>query len=180
MTYEQMIKHKVEFEALSQKEVETICALNEKLMSFEQSLVLSAVNVDKHLQQRVQNKDDMLIDYELVCEISFPTAPEPKQQPMSPSRFTPCHTGSDWTEPMKGISIQGSRLNSGEDYNPYLPHANALNQQKHCWLFHVLYAEFHMSWKEICRIQAAWSDLEVTHHYYTDLATQGNSLGCKN
>jgi len=169
MNYDEMIKRRRDFQALSICQTEKICALNKKLKRFEENVARSATEVDKDLRAQVEDPNDLLIDYNIICELSFPMQPQPKQ--ISSFRSWPCIsvTGSDWTEKLKGISTTGSKLNDGINYNSFLRHGGQIGEMQHCWLFHILYAEFCMTWEDICCISAIWSDLEVVHHYCAEL-----------
>jgi len=169
MNYEKMIKHRNAIQSLSVKNIETICVLNEQLQRFEKVIVESAEPIDKALKIRIENSDDLLVDYNLVCEISFPLMPVTEAVSAIKNVQSLDITGSDWTENLKGISALGSNLGSGKDYNTFLGCDDDISKQHHCWLFHILYTEFRMSWKDICRVSAIWSDLEITHHYCVEL-----------
>jgi len=169
MSYDEMRKRRHGFQALSMSQIEKICALNEKLKRFEGNIARSAIEVDKKLRAQIEDPNDLLIDYNIVCEISFPVEAQPKETP--PLRGWSCisRCGSDWTEKLKGISVIGSRLDDGVNYNSFFGIDCQIGVLAHCWLFHILYAELRMNWDEICLISAVWSDLEITHHYCTEL-----------
>ena len=134
----------------------------------ETSISSNAIEVDKALSARVADKGDLLIDYNLVCEISFYTPPRPADRTPLQYSFL-LSTDSDWTEPLKGIGDIGSKLSDSRNHNRFERSENALSGEHHCWLFYVLYHELSMEWSEIVRIKAIWSDLEVTHHYCVEI-----------
>lgn len=171
MNYNEMVRIQKSFETLTVKNINQLIKLNDKLHLIEKSIVKSAIEIDKLLRLRVKDDEDLLVDYSIVCEISFPVAPVARALP--DRRIFPriCETGSDWTEYLKGISELGSVLDSGENYNPFLTYDGELSKMKHCWLFYILYAKFHMTWREMCCVLAAWSDLEVTHHYCSEVVS---------
>jgi len=171
MNYDEMIKRRHDFDALSISQTSKICALNEKLKKFEGNITQSVIAVDKDLRAQVEDPDDLLVDYNIICEISFPMVPQQPAKDTPQWRSWPytSTTGSDWTETLKGISATGSKLSDGNNYNSFWEADCPIGAIEHCWLFHILYAEFRMRWEDICLISALWSDLEITHHYCSEL-----------
>ncbi|MDQ6978132.1 MAG: hypothetical protein Q9M75_08455 [Ghiorsea sp.] len=169
MNYEEMIRNKAAFESLTRKDIEKMKQLNQKLQSYEKSLVKSAKRADEELSARVQDSNDMLLDYNIVCEIRFPFAADTNKEPLRRRSFFSCSTLSDWTEEMKGVSVKGSNMDNGENYNS-LCHVSDDDPEYHCWLLHILYAKFQLPWDDIFNIEAVWTDLEITHYYCMNLS----------
>lgn len=52
-------------------------------------------------------------------------------------------------------------LADGEDHNVSRAYVSGLERQKHCYLLHQLYDDFHLRWDEILSLEWIWLDFEL-------------------
>ena len=151
------------FHNLTQSNLNTLQKLNHKLKSLEKKLLKEAITLDEVLLKRVEDKEDLLHDYEINLIISFYLKEDDVHYDENEDNIL-----VTLREYLKNISID-------EKKNPWRWSANhnefrgqtdhLMKGENHCWLYHSLYDHTHLSFEDLLRIGTIWSDIEVCYQY---------------
>jgi hypothetical protein len=141
---------------LTQERLKKLKKLNKKLFYIEEKIITEAKKIDQNLQNRLENKNDLLNDYELEAIFEF----------YMKGCDTPIATIN---ENLKAISQTQAKYNDRflkrVNHNEFLFKDHPMQNDYHCWLFHSLYDHEHLSWKNITKIKDIDIDLKVYHQY---------------
>ena len=162
MNYRDICDLREDFNNLSVANIETLRTINNKLKILEKQIKKESLSIDQHLMEKVEDDDDLLIDYEIRCEITFWIKNKRGMRSFDNSL-------SDWTENLKGISVNNGKLDDGVNYNQFKNIKHPLSDEHHCWLFYCLYSQTTLSWDYIVKISAAWSNLEITYQHCMEI-----------
>lgn len=140
--------------------------LNNKLIDMQEKLLKEMIQIDDMLVKRVNQKNDILCDYEIEIEISFYLNEDhPLYKKDEDNIITTI------TECIKGISQK-------DDTYPYVLTINhnefcnwnhPMKDEYHCWWYHCLYDHNNLSWEDMKKIGNIWSDIKVQYQYVDNI-----------
>ena len=138
--------------------------LNLRLQKLQEKIIKEALKLDMELSKRVNDKTDILDDYEIELEINFILKEDDKEFKEDDDNFI-----TIINEYLKGISKKSDNhpLNLEDNNNDFRAWENhSMQNEYHCWWFHCLYDHNHLSWEDMLRIGEFWSDLKVKYQYF--------------
>jgi hypothetical protein len=149
---------------LTDKEIEKIDRLNNRLIAIEEEIYLLAkIENDRARKKVVESADPNMYDYELMVNLMFINTKE-KDEYEDPKEIY------SWDEPVYFKSFEEGDpfgINDKQCHNVSSAFIKnrALNTQKHCWLLHRLYDDFFVSWKDILSINNIYFDINLSYQY---------------
>jgi hypothetical protein len=149
---------------LSKTQKVRLLKLNFRLEELQKKIIKEAIKLDIELSKRVNDKTDVLDDYEIELELRFILKEDDKSFKKDDDNFI-----AVINEYLKGISKKSDNYpwNLEDNHNDFRAWENHPMQNKyHCWWFHCLYDHNHLSWEDMLRIGNFWSDLKVTYQYF--------------
>ncbi len=138
--------------------------LNLRLEELQSKIIKEALNLDMELSKRVNDKTDVLDDYEIELELRFILKKDDKEFKEEDDNFV-----TKINEYLKDISKKSDNYpwNLEDNHNYFRAWENhPMQNEYHCWWFHCLYDHNHLSWEDMLRIGDFWSDLKVTYQYF--------------
>lgn len=138
--------------------------LNLRLQKLQEKIIKEALKLDMELSKRVNDKTDILDDYEIELEINFILKEDDKEFKEDDDNFI-----TVIFEYLKGISKKRDNYpwSLEVNHNDFRACKNHSKQNEyHCWWFHCLYDHNHLSWDDMLRIGEFWSDLKVRYQYF--------------
>lgn len=144
----------------SQTESNELEILNDRLKSLQDKLTNEAIQIGKYLKSRVEDKNDLLDDYEMELTIDCILKENDKEY----------KEGEDNT--LVTIEVDVKNLEdeilwweaNHNDFYHWEDHI--MYGEYHCYLFHHLYDHTVLEWSDILRIGSFWSDIKVWYQYY--------------
>ena len=142
---------------LSSFHVQQIAKLNEQLCVIEEKIYTLAKVQNQTALKMLINKENAITDYELGVEISF-FINDNEEAIVSWEEYLKPHFLED---------IPCCNINDQENHNVSSSFImnHELNAQKHCWLMHRLYDDFHIDWSDILLIKNVCFDINVKYQY---------------
>jgi hypothetical protein len=139
----------------------------EKLNQFLETIEEKAYNLAKIENQtalkKLQNKENNIDDYELEIQFMFFTK-DRKDDGVELLTII---------EHVKHHFNKNSEINLNDKENHNVTksiiNSKALNEQKHCWLLHCLYDDYHISWDRILDIDGVYFDINIRLQYDENL-----------
>lgn len=149
---------------LSKTQKIRLLKLNFRLEELQKKIIKEAIKLDIELSKRVNDKTDILNDYEIEIELRFILKKDDENYREEDDNFV-----TVINEYLKGISkkLDTYPCNFEDNHNEYRAWSNHPMQNKyHGWWFHCLYDHNHLSWEDMLRIGEFWSDLKVYYQYF--------------
>jgi hypothetical protein len=153
---------------LTNKQIDQLLHLNRRLTEIEYGMRQRVESMRPQLDADLSNPDSWLEDYEFDSVIYFGMREDDPQWDDDKDNVI-----AEWElESFKTVNGDTDRSQEKSDYsnigdgkNHALPGIvdDRLLIVPHCWLFHVLYDDIPVSWKNMLRIGAVWIDLQVRH-----------------
>jgi len=148
---------------LNKKRLKKLRKLNKRLFYLEYKIINEAIKLDKTLQNRSVNPDDLLDDYEIEVVFDF----------YIKGSDTPIATINEY---LKHISTKKEYFNhtflNRVNHNEFLFKDHPMSDDYHCWLFHSLYDHINLSWKIISKIKNIYVDISVKYQYMENFINQ--------
>lgn len=138
--------------------------LNLRLEELQSKIIKEALKLDMELSKRINDKTDILDDYEIELELRFILKEDDKEFKDDDDNFI-----TIINEYLKGISKKSDNYpwNLEDNHNDFRAWKNhPMQNEYHCWWFHCLYDHNHLSWEDMLRIGEFWSDLKVNYQYF--------------
>lgn len=153
---------------LSQSDICELQTINQKLKVLQDKLLSEAINLDKALHVRVQDKNDVLDDYEIELHLSFILKENHEAFKEDSDNFI-----THVCEYAKGISQSVSQYpwrwsDNHNEFRGWVEHP--MKDEYHCWWFHCLYDHNHLEFSDILKIGSIWSDIKVYYQYIDALS----------
>ncbi len=132
---------------------------NDMLVDIEKQILQKAIELDKHLKTQEIAKQDAIVGYDLMVEISF---------------FWDNDAGDPvcvLREHLKGcLDGRLGLLADVENHNEYYCKENhPMQGDYHCWLFHCLYDHEYLGWGQIIHIKKICWDIKPSCYYEADI-----------
>jgi hypothetical protein len=139
---------------LTLEELQELEILNARLKNLGTKLLSETITIDTQLSKRVEDKNDILDDYELEIRLEFYLKNEDTMLIFL-------------VEHLKGISKDNSKqLRFEENHNEFLGWENhPMKDENHSWWYHCLYDHTDLGFKDMAKIGIIWSDIEVSYQY---------------
>jgi hypothetical protein len=153
--------------ALSQIDICELRTINQKLKILQDKLLSEAIKLDKALHVRVEDKNDLLDDYEIQIKVCFVLKEDhPNFKENDDNIVTQIH--EYLTNISKDAPSYPWRWNDNHnEYRGWRDHP--LKDEHHCWWFHCLYDHNNLEFSDILTIGSIWSDINVYYQYYDSL-----------
>ncbi len=138
--------------------------LNLRLQKLQEKIIKEALKLDMELSKRVNDKADILDDYEIELELRFILKEDDKEFKADDDNFI-----TVINEYLKGISKKSDNYpwNLEDNHNDFRACENhPMQNEYHCWWFHCLYDHNHLNWEDMLRIGKFWSDIKVYYQYF--------------
>ena len=147
---------------ITKTQKEELKILNQRLLKLQEKILKEAIKIDEELLKRVEDKNDLLDDYEIEFELRFILKKSDKEFNEDDDNFI-----TSITEYLKKVSKnKRDFLWSLDENHCDLEKTHPMCDFSHSWWFHCLYDHNHISWKDMLRIGDFWSDLRVTYQYF--------------
>ena len=147
---------------LTNTQKEELKILNQRLLKLQEKILKEAIKIDEELLKRVEDKNDLLDDYEIEFELIFILKQSDKEFNEDNDNFI-----TTITEYLKKVSKnKRDFLWSLDENHCDLGKTHPMNDFSHSWWFHCLYDHNHLSWENMLRIGSFWSDIKVTYQYF--------------
>ncbi|RBQ32049.1 hypothetical protein CRU92_04575 [Arcobacter sp. FW59] len=153
---------------ITKKMLSELQLVNKRLKKLQDTLLSEAMKIDKELSKRVEDKNDILDDYEIEIKISFILKDsDPKYKENDDNIITKIK------EYMTNISDDKYKKTSSyiwsENHNEFFGREHhQMKDEYHCWWYHCLYDHNNLSFKDILRIGRIWSDIKVYYQYFDE------------
>ena len=153
---------------LSQSDICELQTINQKLKALQDKLLSEAIKLDKALHVRVQDKNDVLNDYEIELHLSFVLKDSHEDFKEDSDNFI-----SHISEYAKGISQSAEKYpwrwnDNHNEFRGWVEHP--MKDEYHCWWFHCLHDHSHLEFSDILKIGSIWSDIKVYYQYIDSLS----------
>jgi len=139
--------------------------LNERVQNLQNKYIKEAIKIDSELLKRVQDKEDILDDYELKIYVEFYLKEDDPnyQEDEDNCIATLCDYG-------KKISQQDQEKLKWRwegNHNEFTGWINCqIRDENHCWWYHCLYDHNNLSVEELLSIGTIWCDIKVQYQYF--------------
>ena len=147
---------------ITKTQKEELKILNQRLLKLQEKILKEAIKIDEELLKRVEDKNDLLDDYEIECELRFILKKSDKEFNEDDDNFI-----TTITEYLKKVSKnKRDFLWSLDENHSDLSKTHPMSDFSHSWWFHCLYDHCHISWEDMLRNGDFWSDVKVTYQYF--------------
>ena len=151
---------------LNKAEIQKLNFLNDKLKIVEERIYKLCLEQNQIAIQKIVEKIDGIIDYELEVHYLFYGDTYIKEG----DEEDPEHLLADWVDNIKPIMMRDSwfGIYDGKCHNTtssYGQKDKELNSQKHCWLLHSLYDHNPLDWDDIFKIDSVYFDVKIQYEY---------------
>lgn len=152
---------------LTRLEIQKLNKLNEQLTLIEELIYFRAKEQNQIALRKLLKKEHSIYDYELEAEINFYGKGNWKGKDEDDEHIVTL------SENMKSLAITDMShwgINDKQCHNitTVFQKDSSLNSQKHCWLLHSLYDDYHFSWDDIFCIHNVYFDIKVIYQYEGD------------
>ncbi|MFP4333512.1 MAG: hypothetical protein ACLFQJ_09440 [Campylobacterales bacterium] len=151
------------FELKDLETIEQLRALNNRLSSLQNKYLKEAIVLDKALIKRVEDKEDILEDYELEIQVCFYLKEDHSNYKEDEDNII-----TTLVEYEKKISKNQERYNwlYKNNHNEYTGRPNCpISKEYHCWWYHCLYDHNDLTVEELLSIGTIWCDIKVAYQY---------------
>jgi len=140
---------------LTLEELQELEILNTRLKNLGTKLLSEAILIDTQLSKRLEDKNDILVGYELDIQLEFYHKDEEDTMLTS------------LVEYLKGISKYNyQQLRFEENRNEFLGWKNhPMKDENHSWWYHCLYDHTDLGFKDMAKIGTICSDIVVRYIY---------------
>jgi len=119
-----------------------------------------SIRICAELDQRVNNPQDWLQDYEIELKISFYIRDDdPEFDEDVDNILWVLEEPLSHPDPLSDWGIGAIHVNHACDRELY----GSYKGQFHCYLYHSLYSCLGLAWRDMLRIGRIWTDMVVTH-----------------
>lgn len=157
----------------TQKNLSTMRSLNKHIALFERNILKEAISLDAHLQKRVADLEDWLVDYEMEASITFYLKESDPTYNKEADNILIVHK-----EYLKGISDENIKdaWRWSRNHNDFFAWNHPMQGEHHCWWFHHLYDHTHLKWEDLLRIGDILGDVRVCYQYQDGSVSKENAL----
>ncbi len=146
---------------LNKNEIAKLGIFNDKLINLEKEIYSLCLTHNQIALKKLLDKE--IIDYELDIRVLF--YGETYMNDIDDDE----HLLLDLEIAMKHSLLKDDRYGIADDYcrnvTTIFQHDKELNTQKHCYLLHALYDDYHFDWSDIFKIDKIYFDIIVKYEY---------------
>ena len=132
--------------------------LNERVQNLQNKYLKEAIKIDSELFKRVQDKEDILDDYELEIVVEFY---------LKEDEDTIITTLCDYVKKISKQAQEKLKWQWEGNHNEFTGWINCkISDENHCWWYHCLYDHNNLSVEELLSIGTIWCDIKVQYQYF--------------